>query len=415
VKIGIASHWYDPEGGAAAGPGTVARLLRDRGHEVHVLTGFPQYPVGKVFEGYRLRPYMREVMDGVTVHRAPIYPSHDRRALHRAGNYLSYAASASALAPWVFHDVDAVLVYSTPATAAIPAMTLRRLRGTPYGLWIQDLWPESVTSSGFLANERQSRVAKALHRFCDRSYSGAEVVAAIAPGMLERVRERGVPSEKTRLIPNWADEASFHPATPTAEVRQAIGPLKPFSVMYAGNFGEMQNLETVVAAAEHLRDHRDIGFVLVGGGVQEGRLRDAVAERNLHNVTFAPSQPFHRMSEVLALADVQLVSLKDAPLLRCTIPSKLQANLAVGKPVIGAVAGDPAQIIRESGAGTAVAPGNAQALAEAVLRLRSMDAGHLGRLGQAARSYYLEHFSPSVVGEQLEAMMLAVAARRHGR
>jgi glycosyltransferase involved in cell wall biosynthesis len=230
--------------------------------------------------------------------------------------------------------------------------------------------------------------------------------------MMERIRQRGVPTKKLRVIPNWADEASFHPATPTEEIRRAMGPLRPFSVMYAGNFGEMQNLETVIEAADRLRGHQDVGFVLVGGGVKEARLREAVAEKGLDNVTFVPSQPFHRMSEVLALGDIQLVSLKDAPLLRCTIPSKLQANLAVGKPVIGAVAGDPAQIIRESGAGIAVEPGDAQGLANAVLRMHSLEPAARRGLGDSARRYYQTHFSPSVVGEQLEAMMIAVAARR---
>ncbi len=274
MRVGIVSHWYDPEPGAAAGPGTVARLLRDRGHDVQVLTGYPHYPTGKVLPGYRIRPYRREDLQGVTVHRAPIYPSHDAHPARRAANYLSFAASGAALAPYALRRVDVALVYSTPATAAIPAMSLKVLSHIPYALWVQDLWPDSVTSSGLLDDAASGRLEGILHRFCDHTYRDAGAVAAIAPGMVERIASRGISRSKLRLIPNWADEASFHPAVASEDTRREVGPLREFSVMYAGNFGEMQKLETVIEAANLLRDRTDIGFVLVGGGVQEQRLRD---------------------------------------------------------------------------------------------------------------------------------------------
>lgn len=415
MRVGVVSHWFDPEGGAAAGPGTVARLLRDRGHEVNVLTGYPHYPAGKVFDGYHMRPYMREDMQGVSVHRAPVYPSHDIRAARRAASYLSFAASGAMLAPHALRGVDVVLVYSTPATAAIPAMALKAMWHVPFALWVQDLWPDSVTSSGLLDSANPGRLEGILHRFCDRTYRDAGVVAAIAPGMVERIAGRGIPRSKLRLIPNWADEASFHPAVATEETRREIGPLRPFSVMYAGNFGEMQGLESVIEAADLLRDRKEIGFVLVGGGVRERRLRDLVAERSLDNVAFVGAQPFDRMSEVLSLGDVQLVSLKDAPILRGTIPSKLQANLAAGRPVIGAVAGDAAAVIREAEAGYAVRPEDPRALADAVVRMASLDGAARHGMGRAARAYYSTHFSPKVVGAQLDSMLTEVAAGgRHG-
>ena len=415
MRVGLVSHWYDPEPGAAAAPGTVARLLRSRGHDVQVLTGYPHYPTGRIQAGYRVRPYQRENQQGVTVHRAPVYPSHDMHPVKRAANYLSFASSGAVLAPLVLSDVDVVLVYSTPATAALPAMSLKALRGIPFALWVQDLWPDSVTSSDLMGSSDRDRIEGILHRFCDRTYREAGAVAAIAPGMVERIASRGIPRSSLHLIPNWADEASFLPTLATEDTRHSLGPLRRFSVMYAGNFGGMQGLETVIEAANLLRDRDDIGFVLVGGGVQEQRLRNDVRRNGLTNVTFVESQPFERMSQVLSLGDVQLVTLKDVPILRSTIPSKLQANLAAGRPVIGAVAGDPAEVIRESGAGRAVPPEDPQALARAIVAMASLDEASRRGMGEAGRRYYQEHFSQAVVGDLLDAMLAEVAdGGRHG-
>jgi colanic acid biosynthesis glycosyl transferase WcaI len=415
MRLGMVSHWYDPEGGAAAGPGTIARALRDRGHDVDVVTGFPTYPVGRVFDGYRQRPYQREVLEGVTVHRAPIFPSHDTRAARRAANYLSFALSGSAVALRALRDADAVLVYSTPATAAVPALVTRTVLGKPFVVQIQDLWPQTVTSSGFLEGESVDRAERVLHRFCDHVYSRAHTVAVTSPGMAELVTARGVRREKVSLVPNWADEKSFRPVTADPALAASLGLSRPFTVMYAGNFGEMQALETVLDAAHLLRDRPEVGFALVGAGVSETRLREQAERLGLDNVAFVPPQPFSRMSDILALGDVQLVSLKDVPLLRSTLPSKLQANLAAGRPVIGAVAGDAARVIHESGAGLAVAPGDSEALATAVLSLAGLDNQERADLSHKALAYYAAEFSEKVVGDRLSDLLVQAAEQGRGR
>jgi len=412
VRLAMFSHWYDPEGGAAAGPGTIARALRDRGHDVHVVTGFPSYPTGTVFPGYRVRPYQRESLDGVTVHRSAVYPSHDTRGAHRAANYLSFALSGAVNAVTRLPRVDAALVYSTPATAAVPGMALRALRGVPYVVQIQDMWPQSVTSSGFLPSATDGRAERALHRFCDGVYRRATTIAVTSPGMRGIVEERGVDPLKIEFVPNWADEACFRPATVTPQLTAEFGPFRPFTAMYAGNFGELQALHKVVDAAALLRDDTSIGFVLVGGGVAEGRLRSRVADLGLDNVRFVPPQPFGRMSDVLALGDVQLISLKDVPLLRSTLPSKVQANMAAGRPIIAAVAGDAASVIASAGAGFVSAPEDPVALAAAVSRMHRLDAQDRQAMGVRAREHYLAHFSERVVGDHLSEILTAAHRTR---
>jgi glycosyltransferase involved in cell wall biosynthesis len=308
-----------------------------------------------------------------------------------------------------------VLVYSTPATAAVPALVTRAVLGKPFVVQIQDLWPQTVTSSGFLEGGSVGRAERVLHRFCDHVYARADTVAVTSPGMAELVTARGVDRSKIDLVPNWADEKSFRPVPADPALATSLGLSRPFTVMYAGNFGEMQALETVLDAAQLLRDRRDVGFALVGAGVAETRLREQAKRLGLGNVTFVPPQPFSRMSEVLALGDVQLVSLKDVPLLRSTLPSKLQANLAAGRPVIGAVAGDAARVVHESGAGLAVAPGDSDALATAILSLADLDGNERAELSHKALAYYAAEFSEKVVGDRLSDLLVQAAerGRRH--
>lgn len=409
TRVGMVTQWYDPERGSAAQPGNISRSLVQRGHRVDVVTGFPNYPSGRLYPGYRVRPYQRETLGGVTVHRAPLYPSHDSNPIRRAANYLTFATAASATATKVLGDVGAILVHSTPATVALPAMVVRALRRKPYVLHVQDLWPQTVVSSALVGDGRADGIERILHKFCDAVYRRASTIAVTSPGMAALIAERGVPEDKIVFVPNWADEASFHPAQREPQIADELGIVAPFTVMYAGNFGDFQALDVVVAAADLLRAHADIRFVLVGGGVEEDRLRRMVRERALDNVTFVGQQPFDRMAAILALGDVQLVSLLDVPLFRTTVPSKVQGLLAAGRPVIAAVAGDAAKVVRDSGAGEVVRPGSARDLAEAVLAMREKTPEVRDAHGGAGRAYYLANFSEQVVGDRLSGLLQQAA------
>ncbi|MGG5260596.1 glycosyltransferase family 4 protein [Phycicoccus avicenniae] len=410
LRVLMLTQWYDPEGGAAGHPGVVARALRDLGHEVHVVTGVPIYPLGKVFPEYRNRLYQRELIDGVTVHRGPIFPSHDARASRRMATYLSFALSGILTTLRGARGVDVVYVYSSPATTALPALVLGPFRRWPVVLHIQDLWPDSVTASGFVASTRAGLVERLLHRFCALTYRRSTTVAVSAPGMIDILEERGVPADKLRLVPNWADEEHFGPRPRSQSLAAELGLQAPTVVMYAGNFGELQDLGTVVDAAALLRDRDDILVALVGSGVAEARLKAAVTDRGLTNVRFVPPQPFEEIATVLALADAQLVTLKDVPLLRSTLPSKLQANLAAGHPVIGAVRGDAASVIADSGSGIVVPPGDARALADAIARFAELPLEARAEMGRTARSTYEHRFSRATVSAMLDRVLREAVA-----
>jgi colanic acid biosynthesis glycosyl transferase WcaI len=406
----MVSQWYDPEGSSAALPGVISRALAGLGHEVHVVTGFPNYPEGKVYPGYRVKPYAREHIRGITVHRSPLYASHDSRAARRAANYLTFASGAAAVALTKLPRVDAVLVHGTPATAAIPALALKALRRVPFVYHVQDLWPQTVVHSGFLGSGH-SHIERALHRYCDLVYRSASTVAVIAPGMRQHIAARGVPHDKIALVPNWADEAAFRPVPKDRALAERLGIDRRFTLMYAGIFGKYQSLDVVLAAAKLLRDRDDIGFALVGGGVQEAALRSAAERDRLDNVAFVPLQPFERMADILALGDLQLISLPDLPLFRSTLPSKLQATMAAGRPILAAVAGDSAEVVDRAGAGIAVTPGSAQEMAEAVARLADSAPETVAAMGERGRAYYLANFSQAVAAERLSGLLESAAGR----
>ncbi|MBB1054737.1 glycosyltransferase family 4 protein [Dietzia sp. B44] len=415
MKIGYVTQWFDPETGSAATPGIIARALTARGHDVEVLTGFPNYPEGRLYDGYGIAPYKREARGGMTVHRAPLIPTHESRAISRILNYSSFAAGATAVGARVLRDADVVLVHSTPATVAVPALAAKALYGVPFVPMIQDLWPDTVTSSGFLGDNPSSGVERTLHRFCDSVYRQAAHIAVISPGMSDSIQRRGIPPEKITFAPNWVDETTFHPELKDDELRRSFGLDRPFVVMYAGNFGEFQALDVVLAAAERLKARTDIQFALVGGGVMEQPLKRIAAEKRLDNMVFVPSQPFSAMTKVLALGDLHLVSLQDLPLFRITLPSKLQATLAAGKPLVGTVRGDAATVIKDSGAGRTSSPGDPDDLARVVTQMADDPEG-TAAMGRAGREYYERVFSEdSSAGRLVSVLEMAASNRKRGR
>lgn len=416
MRIGFVTQWYDPELDSSTYAGVIARALAEAGHEVHVVTGFPNYPTGQLEPGYPLRPYRHEVLRGVHVHRAPLFPSHDRSVARRAANYLSFAGAASATALAVLRRTDVNLVYSSPATAAFPAMAVRALAGVPYVLLVQDLWPHSVVDSGFLLPDRRDRIERALNTFCDRAYRSAAEIAVISPSMGRAIQARGLPADRVHWVPNWADESVFRPLPKNAQLAAALGITRPLNVMYAGNLGEFQNVRVLLDAATQLRERRDIGVVVAGRGVLEEELRRIVDRRGLDNVVFVGSVGPDRIGQVLALGDLQVVSLADLPLFRMTLPSKLQATMAAGRPILAALPGDGAEIVRAANCGVVVDPQDPDAWAAAIWRCLD-DPAWVDAAGRRARDFYERTFAQAVGVARLVDRLEAAArsGSTHGR
>ncbi|MFC0097862.1 glycosyltransferase family 4 protein [Micromonospora marina] len=403
MKIGVVSQWYPPE--PVFVPGSLADELVARGHEVRVLTSFPSYPGGHIYPGWRQRWQDTTTTGALTVRRVPQRASHGRSAAGRMVSYLSFAATSTLAALRYLAHVDALYVYHPPATTFAAAAALRRLRRTPTLLHVQDVWPEAVTASGLAPAGVTGRfLAAGLTSVMRRLYQGASAIAVTAPSMQQLVVERGAAPERVRTVLNWTDESIFRPVPVTAQARAAIGHRGRCTVMFAGNMGRFQHLETAVRAAAAVRDHMDL--VLVGSGVDQEQVIRLAGTLGASNVRFLARRPPEQMAELYAAADYQLVCLRDLPALRATIPSKLQAALCCGSPVVAAVAGDAARLVETAGVGLTCPPEDWQALADRFSQVAGWSREQRADLSARALRLYRERMALQVGVDQIEDMLM---------
>lgn len=409
MRVGYVTQWFPPEPGTVV-PTAIATGLTALGHDVEVLTGFPNYPTGRVMPGYRVRAYQRETgPGGIPVHRAPLYPSHSASAVPRMANYLSFAAGASAIARTRMGVPDVWLVYSSPATTVIPAVRALRRHRAPVFLLIQDLWPDSVTGSGFVAGRAGKTVERALTAFCDWSYEHAAGIGVISPGMRTLLTSRGVADDKIFDTPNWIDDGHLLPdLTPDGVDRAALGLPEGRLWMYAGNLGELQGLDVLVRAFARRPEAQ---LVLLGDGVARDDLARLASELRAPNIHLHPTVPVDEVGRYLAAADIQVVSLQDTPLLRVTMPSKVQSALAAGRPILAHAAGDAAGLVTGAGVGWAATPGVERALDQAIDAGLGLTESELRAMGGRARRVYDAQYSPNVGPQRLAAALEAAASR----
>jgi colanic acid biosynthesis glycosyl transferase WcaI len=405
VRLGFISQYYAPEPGSAGHPAVVAGSLARRGHDVTALTGFPSYPRGEVFDGYRQRLRYVEQLDDVRVTRVPYYVSHDESGVRRAATMLSFGLSAALQAPWILRQLDAVVVYASPATTVMAAMLLRAVNHTPYVLYVQDLWPDSVTASGMLPERGSRRIELTLHAACRAMYRQASAIAVISPGMKEILVRRGVPKADIAVVPNWVDESVLRPARPMESLEHAWAS-KRLTVMYAGGVGELQGLDTAIEAMSRFDENAGVHLVIVGEGVAKPKLQRQVEQRGIGDrVSFLAGRPLAEMPAVMAAADVQLISLRDRPLFHATLPSKFQVSMAVGQPVLVSAPGDAGKLAQLSQAGIEVPAEDPEALAAAILKLRDMPSEERLAMGQRGRAYYSRELSEEAGAASLERLV----------
>lgn len=408
MRLGLLSQWYDPEPGGGALPGVLANGLADRGHEVRVLTGFPNYPQGKTYPGYRQRwRHLEQPRPLVTVRRTPLYASHDASPALRAASYLSFGASATTQALSYLRNCDAIWVYNSPATVGAAARQVMRRRGVPFLLHVMDLWPDSVLDSGMLASGALNSLAdRLLSGVLGRTYEAASLIAVTSPGQEALLRDRGVPAHKLRYIPTWANESIFFPRPSRRALLPEPARRAEVVLMYAGAMGHVQRLDTAVRAAAAVGP--SVHLVMVGTGVAERSLRSLAQELGCGNVHFMGLQPSSAMGDLSAAADVHLVSLDDTPLWRVTMPSKVLSVMALGRPVLGSCSGDAAAVIEAAGAGVTIRPGD-QAGLEGALRAFVTEPRQLRTWGAAARKYYEAEFAQHRALTRVESALTNIA------
>jgi glycosyltransferase involved in cell wall biosynthesis len=387
--------------------------LAAKGMQVSVLTGKPNYPEGKIFPGYRAFGVGRDHFGGCEIVRLPIVPRGTRSELRLTANFLSFVLSGCLLAPFALRErrVDAILVYApSPLLQALPAILIAWLKRAPLVVWVQDLWPESLSATGYVRNRALLWIARAIVRFIYRHTDLILIPSRAFHDPIARIANSAV---KIQYFPNSAENifAVKNDDRDDSELVAAIR--RKFSVVFAGNIGSAQAVGTIIRAAEMLSNQPDIHFYLVGSGSETAWVEAELKRRRMHNVTMPGRLEVTAMPAVLSAASVLLVSLKDEPIFGYTIPGKLQSYLAVGRPIIASMNGEGARIVHEAKAGFACPAENAPALADAILALFAMTSDQLSKMGENGRQYFFSNFNQGrLVDELVQHLDAAILA--HG-
>lgn len=407
MKIRFVTLYYPPEVGAAQRRiSELARRLSGRGHEVTVLTGFPNYPGGIKPEGYRGKFTMREVVDGVTVIRVPHYVAPNKGFARRLGIHLTFAFSASL---WtLFHRrPDIVYLESPPLFNGFIGLVSRWLRRTPYLFNVADLWPQTAIELGALKNKRLIAASQWLERLF---YDQAARVLAVTDGIRRFIRDMGYPEDKVALITNGVDHTIFSDSVPPDPAVLDLKRDGRVLAVYAGTHGMAHALGVVLQAAVRLRDEK-IVFLFIGDGPEKETLISKAAEERLQNVHFWDPRPQAAMPGILRAADIAVIPLRDLPLFDSAMPSKCFEALSAGAPVMLAVRGEMADHIRAARCGITAEPENLDQITAAFRAFLGLAEEERRAMGRRGREYVVAHFSREGITARLETLMREVVAR----
>jgi glycosyltransferase involved in cell wall biosynthesis len=407
MRILYITHYFQPEPIFWALP--LAKEFARRGHHIEVLTGLPNYPGGKIYDGYHVRMLQREVLDGVDITRVPLYPSHDSSSLKRILCYTSFGLSASIMGLWATKKADVAYIMQGPMTVGFPACMLKLFKRTPFVIHIQDLWPDSLLSTGMFNNKLG---LKMVNGWCNYVYKHVAKIITITPGMKQRLIERGVSEDKIEVVYNWCDNAQSYPVGKNEELAKSLGMAGRFNIVFAGNMGKAQALSPVLDAAKIVSNQQPAAqFVFIGSGVDVENLKQKAAELKLKNVLFFARRPVSEIGAILNLAEVLFVHLKKDPLFEITIPSKTQGYMAAGRPILIGVPGDATDLVMKANAGLPCEPENPQSIARAVLKFYAMPKSELDTMGENAKRFYKHQLSFEITIARLEKILTVAAIK----
>ena len=363
----------------------MAKFLREHGHELVIVASDLNYQTGQRTVA-RQGIFAEQVIDGVRILRAYIYPALHRSYVWRVVSFLSFMFSSLWTALQV-KDVDLVMGTTPPIFQAVSAWFVAWMRRKPFLLEVRDLWPEFGVGMGVLKNAVVIALARWLEKFL---YARATHILVNSPAYKDYMIAKGVPERKVTYIAYGTDVDMFNPGVDGSPMRAALGVKDKFVVLYAGALGQANDIDTILRAARRLISDDEICFVLFGDGKERARLQAEAARMRLSNFIFAGVQAKKDMPRVLAAADVCLGILQDISMFRTTYPNKVFDYMAAGRATVLVIDGVSRELIESSNGGVYVPPGNDELLAKTILEL-SKDPGRVRQMGQNARDYLVRN------------------------
>lgn len=412
MKIALVTQYFWPESFSI---NDLVTTLVEQGHTVEVFTGKPNYPEGKVFSGYTAAGSTQEAYGpGITVHRAPLRPRGSGGAKNLLLNYLSFVFNGLRYFPKQAkgRDFDVVFVFTlSPITSVIPAIYLKWKLKKPLAIWVLDLWPESLQATGFIQNKL---ILGAVGWMVRVIYAATDTILVQSQAFIPAV-SRYARRSKIVFYANSYKEVASDATESTQIAPELLAELdNNFCIVFAGNLGTAQAVETLIDAAERLRSLPDFRLVLVGSGSMSDWLQQQKQQRGLDNVILAGRFPAQEMPHFFLRAQALLVSLKRAEIFAQTVPAKIQSYLAAGKPIIAALDGEGAQVVQDAGAGLACAAEDVDGLVSCIEQIYNMPVLDRAAMGKAGRAYFLENFEMGKQASRLAEILQQCVNRAKG-
>lgn len=402
MKILIVSQYFWPENFII---NDLALGFKEKGHDVTVLTGHPNYPRGTFFAGYGCFNFLKkrsEIYKGIKILRVPIFSRGNSKGIKLIFNFVSFFISASISAIlFVRKDFDVIFAFQvSPVTLAIPAVILKKITKRPLIMWILDIWPESVVAT---ENKKYGIAWNILVLLIKWIYKHCDKILVTSRGFIKSVVDRGYNSSDIIYFPNWAN-SNFEEQVmvPIPDFKFPEG----FKIVFAGNLGKAQDLESLVAAAELTKEYSDIKWMIVGEGRSREWLQNEISKKCLEKTLFAPGAfPIETMPWLYNKADALLITLKKTELFSLTVPGKLQTYLASAKPILAMLDGEGAKIIDEAKVGYVAPAGDFHQLSKNAIKLFALNREELVKLGQNGRSFYEKCFNRNNLITQCDTLL----------
>lgn len=375
----------------------ICKGLKESGHEVEVLTGLPNYPTGKIFNGYSYFKRGAKDYKGIKIRRVGMIPRGKNNSIMLALNYLSFMVSASIRAvPLMFNKYDRVFVFQvSPLTTAIPAIILSKVKKIPSYIYVQDLWPETFYSIVNISNEK---IRKVMKKVCNKIYDAFDKLLIASQGYEEILVKEGIDKSKLEYFPQWAEDFYSNNAV--------IKDSEEFVVTFAGNIGKAQSVDTIIEAANLAKNNKKIKWQILGDGSEFENIKLLVEKYNLNNtVKLLGRKPANDMPKYFSQSDALIVTLKNEDILRVTLPAKVQSYMASGKPILAAISGEGNKIIKESKCGLVGEAEDHVKLYENVIKLFNMSKEERNTLGNNGKGYFNNNFTREKLLNQLEIIM----------
>jgi colanic acid biosynthesis glycosyl transferase WcaI len=408
VKILVLTQYFWPEEFRI---NELAVMMAEKRHQITVLTGIPNYPEGSFFPGYLFIRNKTENYKGIKIIRVPLLPRGKGGGFRLALNYFSFAFFASILGPFKCRDpYDIIFVYEpSPITVGLPAIIMKKIKSAPIIFWVQDLWPESLSATGAV---KSRYILKMVEHFVKFIYSYCDLILVQSRVFINAISGMGIEQSKIKYFPNSAEEI-FSQADGVAKLSKDIKFPEGFRIMFAGNIGAAQDFETILTAAELIKNHADIHWVIVGDGRMFFWVQEQVKLRQLsQTVHLLGRHPVEAMPSFFSRADVMLVTLRKEPAFALTVPAKVQAYMASARPIIAALDGEGARIIEEAGAGLTCPAEDHDAFSKAVLNMYKTSKSDREKMGIRGRAYYEANFDREMLLYKLEIWMKELAIER---